>query len=282
MGQNSNAANEGDQLKHALLAEVLLRCLDWPSLTYAETHAGAGIYDAKSQTTDKAHIHKLKALVDGLENPDEATAGGEYARLLKTWWSDAEKADKYPGSVLQAAITLNRRGERLEPAQVRVTEACKEAHKRLTDAVEAFGVKSRHAGFQNEIDWLTANDSLILLVDPFGYSTVDEDINEGKITSTCICQVVRECLNKRKCVIGFWCAVSDGTGWDKRRQVDQDLSDLLTESNARWRIYGAGRANMYKMSLIGIGEGGSLVATLPATAEWGDSWLRAVIRELER
>jgi len=282
MGQDSNAANEGDQLKHALLAEVLLRCLEWPSLTYAETHAGAGIYDATSQSADKAHIHKLKMLVDGLETPDETTAGGRYARLLKQWWSYAGNADKYPGSVLQAAITLKRRAEHLEPAQVRVTEACKEAHKQLTGAVEALGVKPEHAGFQNKIDWLTANDNLILLVDPFGYSTGDEDISEGKITSNCICQVVRECLNKQKCVIGFWCAVSDGTGWDKRRQVDQDLFDLLAGSNASWRIYGSGRANMYKMSLIGIGEGGGLVATLPAAPEWRDSWLRAVIRELEK
>jgi hypothetical protein len=43
MLQSSNAANPGDQLKHGLLAELLSRCVDWPSLTYAETHAGAGI-----------------------------------------------------------------------------------------------------------------------------------------------------------------------------------------------------------------------------------------------
>lgn len=159
MGQNSNAANEGDQLKHALLAEVLLRCLDWPLLTYAETHAGAGIYEANSQSADKAHIHKVKALVEGLETLEETTTGGGYARLLKTWWSDAKNAEKYPGSVLQAAITLKRRKKELEPAHVRVTEAVEETHARLAKAVEPFGVNPKHGGFRLQLEAIMARAS---------------------------------------------------------------------------------------------------------------------------
>ncbi len=60
MGQDKNSANEGDQLKHSLLAEVLSRCVVWHSLTYAETHAGAGIYLEANQRAQKPHIANIK------------------------------------------------------------------------------------------------------------------------------------------------------------------------------------------------------------------------------
>jgi len=277
MGQDSNAANEGDQLKHALLAEVLLRCLNWPSLTYAETHAGAGIYVATSQSADKSHIYKLKMLVNGLETPDEATAGGGYARLLKQWWSDAGNADKYPGSVLQAAITLNRRGNGIEPAQLRVTEAVEETHARLAKAVEPFGVNPKRGGFQNEIDWLTEKDGLVLLIDPFTYTEDKKALNKGHIDLKTLKMVLKECWKKASCVVGFWCAMGrDKTAKQKQSLFTSTLKKLAEEKKTAFRLFAFGK---YSIAWIGIGQGAEVVSDIPTASGWEHSWLGRVIKE---
>ncbi len=279
MGQDSNAANEGDQLKHALLAEVLVRCLDWPSLTYAETHAGAGIYKASSQSPGKDHIHKLKTLIDELDGIEEADAGNGYARLLKNWWSDDGNADKYPGSVLQAAITLERRNKGTESTKIRVAEACKETHEQLVTAAASFGVQAKHAGFQDEIKWLTENDDLVFLIDPFTYTNDRSTLNKGRIDLDTLTTVLTNCWDKSRCVIGFWCAVCDSTGWEKRRQVDHHLLALINKARAEQRVYCAGRCNRFQLSLIGIGDGSSVISQLPSGSRWHESWLGPVIRE---
>ncbi|QDT48922.1 Ribosomal RNA large subunit methyltransferase J [Symmachiella dynata] len=281
MGQDSNAANEGDQMKHALLAEVLVHCLEWPSLTYAETHAGAGIYDASSQSAGKDHIRRLRSHVHKLDGLEEADAGGGYARLLKKWWSEDGNVDKYPGSVIQAAITLMQRRESLDHVQMRVTEACGEIHKQLAKAVGSFGVNPRHVGFQNEIGWLTENECLVLLIDPFTYTNDKNGLNKGHVDLDTLTTVLANCWDKSQCVIGFWCAVSDRTGWEKRRQFDHHLLALINDARAEHRVYCAGRCNRFQLHLIGIGEGSSVISQLPFNSSWRESWLGPVIREKE-
>ena len=76
--QGKNAANKGDWLKHALTSEVLAQCLDWPTITYAETHAGAGIFSADSQANADSkyqHIRKLHAVVSELRDVDPLCHG---------------------------------------------------------------------------------------------------------------------------------------------------------------------------------------------------------------
>ncbi|MGV2338729.1 MAG UNVERIFIED_CONTAM: hypothetical protein LVR18_33505 [Planctomycetaceae bacterium] len=106
MLQSSNAANPGDQLKHGLLAELLSRCVDWPSLTYAETHAGAGIYSAAAQASPRDHIVRLQAKLRSSDETATVGAGAAYARLLSDWWNQPRPSLDYPGSVVQAALLL--------------------------------------------------------------------------------------------------------------------------------------------------------------------------------
>ena len=160
MLQSSNAANPGDQLKHGLLAELLSRCVDWPSLTYAETHAGAGIYSAAAQASPRDHIVRLQAKLRSSDQTATVGAGAAYARLLGDWWNQPRPSLDYPGSVVQAALLLRQGRTGRATADIRVTEADPVAHQLLRDAPEAIGVTSRCRGFQDEIGWLTENDSL--------------------------------------------------------------------------------------------------------------------------
>ncbi len=122
MGQDRNAGNTGDQLKHSLTVEVLMSCLNWPTITYAETHAGAGCFDAHAQSEEgKAHITDLKALVATQEAVQSQVAGGRYHELLTNWWSETCNAATYPGSVVQSAIILDERRQELPHADFRVT-----------------------------------------------------------------------------------------------------------------------------------------------------------------
>ena len=49
--QGQKSGNAGDILKHSLICDVLQKCIadKWEKITYAETHAGAGIYSSKDQ-----------------------------------------------------------------------------------------------------------------------------------------------------------------------------------------------------------------------------------------
>ncbi|HVC92705.1 MAG TPA: hypothetical protein VND64_03395 [Pirellulales bacterium] len=174
---DEKAANEGDKLKHALLLEVLGRCEDWKNLTYAETHAGAGIYLASAQSPNKPHIANLFRLwSDADAEPAESDAGGRYFALLRRWWASERRINRYPGSILQSALYLKSRGVATE---FRVTEADGDTCDRLTKAVKHCGIRPDFARFQEKIDWLTKNDPLVLLVDPLkfkeDYGTARED-----------------------------------------------------------------------------------------------------------
>lgn len=273
MGQDKNAANEGDQLKHCLLAEVLGRCGDWPSVTYAETHAGAGIYDAMKQAEEgKTHIRDLKELVDSLGPIEKSAAGGRYAHLLKEWWSVDNNKDLYPGSVLQAAIQLQ--------MQFRVTEACPDIYERLSESLEAYGGEPRLGGFQDNIRWLTENENLVLLIDPFTYTNDQEALNKGHIDIETLTNLLSECWSKSRCVVGFWCAMGQKQpeGKEKQTRFTNDLRELSKEHSAsfRWFKYGA-----YSIAWIGISHGRAVVDGIPGRSEWQSSWLKRVVKESE-
>src|SRR4051794_30529936 len=104
---DEKAANSGDRLKHTLLLEVLSRCSNWESLTYSETHAGAGIYHAERQKQRSQYIAELEATISNSEvTPQSVASGATYNKLLKTWWADPDHHGVYPGSVVQAATFL--------------------------------------------------------------------------------------------------------------------------------------------------------------------------------
>jgi hypothetical protein len=276
MGQDANSANEGDQLKHSLLAEVLGRCLDWQSLTYAETHAGAGIYLAEKQASGKPHIAKLKRTCDVTRAPNVTDAGGRYFDLHKTWWSTSSDAVTYPGSVLQAARLLRPRGETGLPTDFRVTEACEATCEALGTSVSEFGITPAHSGFQDRIDWLTANDSLVMLIDPFTYADDNRALNRGQIDLETLTRVIGHCWHKSRCVVGFWCAVADSTAWAKRERFRHSLRHLANANDASCRVFSYGR---FSNTWIGVGEGQFLVNDIPDMGKWKKSWLKRVVKE---
>jgi 23S rRNA (adenine2030-N6)-methyltransferase len=58
-----HAGNEADVMKHALLAQVLLRLVEKPApLTYIETHAGRGLYPLDAAETQKKAEYRAGAL----------------------------------------------------------------------------------------------------------------------------------------------------------------------------------------------------------------------------
>src|SRR4051794_33862495 len=57
---DEKSANPGDRMKHALSLEVLCRTVDWPIVTYSETHAGAGVYNESKQRPASAYIRTLR------------------------------------------------------------------------------------------------------------------------------------------------------------------------------------------------------------------------------
>lgn len=277
MGQDSNAANEGDQLKHALLAEVLVRCLDWPSLTYAETHAGAGVYDSAFQPVGKDYIQRLKKTVESEPLPHENDAGRGYLLLLKNWWSNPENPNWYPGSVLQAAITMKRRRDGTEPVEFRVTEAIQATHSKLVKKVDSYGVNTKLSGFQDEIKWLTENDSLVILIDPYTYTNEKSALNKGHIDLETLTMVLKECWTKSTCVVGFWCAMGrDKTAKQKQTHFTSMVKSLASRNGAIFRLFAFGK---YSIAWIGIGQGASVVRSMPSSSSWKQSWLKRVVKE---
>ena len=102
---DEKAANDGDRLKHPITLEVLGRCSTWPSLTYAETHAGAGRYLASGQRVDRPHIVRLQEKVAHEKRlAVESEAGGRYLGLLRDWWDDANNEGTYPGEHLRRGV----------------------------------------------------------------------------------------------------------------------------------------------------------------------------------
>jgi 23S rRNA A2030 N6-methylase RlmJ len=203
---NKKAANEGDKLKHPLLLEVLVRCKNWPSLIYAETHAGAGKYLAADQEDENRHITDLyNFFSDVKEKPVEEAAGGSYYHLLQDWWAVKGK-DSYPGSVLQAARFLTRKQIK---AEYRVTEADKDTHNRLAKEVSEYEVQSECEKFQKKIDWLTEKDYLVLLIDPLSFgedfgATTDEKLNGGALDLPTLTKVLDPCWGMKAAVILLW------------------------------------------------------------------------------
>jgi cupin 2 domain-containing protein len=274
MSQDKNAANDGDLLKHAILSELLKQCAHWHSLTYAETHAGAGIYTATNQTSEKPYIRTLQSKIVELPKTPVREAGGQYTSLLKNWWMKAENDGLYPGSVYQAALLLKNNLENKDVV-FRVTEACEETYKRLTNALAESGVKPELSGFQFKIDWLTENNPLVLLIDPFAYAEDASGLSKGYIDLGTLRSLLAPCWRKRACIVGFWCAGPHSTGPKRRAKFMESLKSLAIENKAALRAFQFGQ---FSMTVIGIGSGKQVVSVIPRTKDWV-KWLRRIVKE---
>src|SRR4051794_14552382 len=105
VNMNLKAANTGDQLKHALLLEVLRRIPTLLDLTYAETHAGAGIYKSFHQVFEGGMIpppiQQLREKHQGYAvDKRTPTARDLYHGWLTQWCDKSIGNDTSPGSAL--------------------------------------------------------------------------------------------------------------------------------------------------------------------------------------
>ncbi|WP_417745552.1 hypothetical protein [Rosistilla oblonga] len=275
MGQDKNAGNTGDQLKHSLTAEVLMSCLDWPTITYAETHAGAGCFDAQAQSNEgKTHITDLKGRVASQEANERQDAGGRYHELLASWWSETGNASMYPGSVVQSAIILDERKERPRP-DFRVTEACPDTCERLKNSLSEFGVSPVNDGFQNRIEWLTENDNLVLIIDPYAL-TERGKFDKGQVDLMQLSNVLDRCWQKSACVVGFWYSTPQGTSSETKAARQNAIKSWAESNDAVTRSFGYW---IYDMIWLGIGEGKAAVNAIPHKTAWKQSWLSRIVKE---
>lgn len=276
ISMDEKAANDGDKLKHPLLLEVLARCKGWDSLTYAESHAGAGKYCAADQLAEKPHIANLLKLVSAVtDKPTENAAGGRYYHLLQEWWSDQNRQGAYPGSVLQAARFLTNQNVK---AEFRVTEAHKDTYDRLVKAVTDYGIEPKHEKFQNKIDWLTEKDSLVLLLDPLGFGedfgkAREKKLNEGGMDLPTLTEVLASCWEKKSAVVLLWFGFGNKGGHVKRGMAYGWLKCLCEQKGSSFSCY---HAKSYYTFIMGIGKGKEVTDAL-LQLDWGKSWLSRTI-----
>ena len=262
-----------------------MRGLD--KVTYAETHGGAGRYLASGQNPDKSHISRLRTKVaQAPSDIAESSAGSRYFYLLRDWWTQPENKGAYPGSVLQVATYMHKCRDR-KSWEIRVTEADPTTFTRLTESLSGFDVQSRHDGFQNQLDWLTEPESLILLVDPFTLATIQgEDegkiraakeraLSKGDIDLETLQWVFYRCWKKNG-VIMFWCSFTHKPGARNKRIVKDWLGVETARRTARLRWY---RHGVNNIAVVGCGKGSSVVDSLPGTCEWKGSWMAGFISE---
>jgi len=271
------AANEGDKLKHSLLLEVLLRCKEWDSLTYAETHAGAGRYLAADQDKDNHYINNLSNLVAGLKHkPAEETAGSRYFYLLQDWWSDNDRTGTYPGSLLQAARFLM--ANKIK-AEFRATEADKDTCDRLVKAVNDYGIQPEQEKFQNKIEWLTKNDKLVLLIDPLSFAedffkASEKKVNKGGMDLPTLAKLLDPCWEKKSAVVLFWSGFGNKGGHVKKGIAYGWLKCICEQKKASMCCHHDAR--LHNIFVIGIGEGKKITDQL-LQLDWSGSWLSKTI-----
>jgi hypothetical protein len=287
---NKQSANQGDRLKHALLLEVLEGTQAWPDVTYAETHAGSGIYRAKGQAAQKPVKQYIRLLREEVERThlDEGDngPGAAYLRWLKEWWGSPSNDDTYyPGSALTAShwLTGHRPPEQFE---IRLTEGDKETCDDLRKALVIPEDQVKQGPFDVYLHWLTETDNLVLLVDPFGIVTKFGESGaccgpeRGQIDHDVVKKILDLCAHKERAIVHFWWSSAQGykyyhaattclfEGW-RGQQGAVTHREFHDKYNHRSTIFG-------------IGTGAEIVDGLPGRKSWVKSWLKSVIYEKPR
>lgn len=275
---DTKAANFGDQMKHALLAELLLRSQGWPEIAYSETHAGAGTYFDH----DQASVYHIRELRERVKETDQADhlPGSPYLKFLRNWWESPSHYNSYPGSALITTRWLER--YRDTRWQVRLTEADEGNFKRLSNSLGPRATL-RANSFLPELDWLTDLDSLIILVDPFGVVT-DFDVKQGCVgidRGWIDHQVIRDLLNrlqsKNKAILSLWWGYGQALRVHHRRTCDLLLKYSHVTQGVTCRIYHDNRN--HANAIIGFNAATDIVRALPTRRQWIATWLRDVVYE---
>lgn len=291
--QGKNAANEGDMLKHPLICDVLFLCSqqEWKSITYAETHAGAGVYSSEHQNVGGC-IAKLKQKHDDAK---EDTQADDYFFLLREFWQNPETPSttsiKYAGSAVLAAMALKK--QKLKQPNIcpclRLTETDPVAFETLKTSLagvftgnnSAFDFDGttciRQAGFQDNVDWLTSEDNLVLVIDPFKLSLGSKAIKDGGIDLFHLLQLMERC-KKKSATVGFWYSTDANSNrlglpgyFAKTIFANYYITDTQNIRTFTWKNY--------EMIWVGFGNGVKVVESLPTADALNARWFCSSIKE---
>ncbi len=285
---NKESANQGDRLKHALLLEVLDRTRSWPDVTYAETHAGAGVYLEEAQAAQKPDEQYVRLLREEVER-SHLTEGDDgpgvaYLGWLKRWW--ALKRGDYPGSAVTALRWLQE--HRPEEFEIRLTEGGEETCAKLKEVLgDAYRDQARYGSFADHLDWLTEPENLVLLVDPFGIvegfdpERSGDGLRRGKIDHNVVRKILERCRAKERAIVLFWWSAGQ-----KLAEHHAATSKLFEEwqtshENISYRQF-YDWPSPHKVGVMGMNGGAEIVSMLPGKDDWERSWLKGVIREKGR
>jgi hypothetical protein len=285
---DEKAANHGDRMKHALLLETLEGTREWPDVSYAETHAGAGLYRAGAQATkdnDEQYIRLLQAEVEQVQPPEGGEGPGvSSVNWLKDWWKVPDQVDTYPGSALTALSWLRKR--RPGQFQIHLTEADKSTCERLRQSLQIQKDQARHGSFQDNLDWLIERDNLVLLIDPFGIVTKfgedgrDCGLQRGQMDHDAVKRILDCCGSKERAIVHFWW--SSGQAYKDYCAATSRLFEGWRSQQGELALREFHDNHNHRSTLFGIGCGAKTVAGLPGRKKWKKSWLRSVIYEKPR
>lgn len=259
-----------DVFKHCVLTALLRRCTEKASpLTYAETHAGRGLYPFDSEASILSEFedgyHKLRARAEGREELQTDIAA----------YLAAQRPDEYVGSAALAALAL-RDGDRGI-----FFERDSECAAALTDALTrlggAFTVEARdgYAGTEK----LRIPTRGLVFVDPPYQSGSDTDLIAA------LCGHLKQYWRAAR--VAVWYPRGDGADARTERLRHEVLAatgefDVL---DAHLTVPGDASARLRSSGMLLVqppyGFDGDLESLLPELAEllapggsWGVEWLR--------
>lgn len=278
--QGQNAANNGDILKHPFFCEVTSRSIDaWKTnITYAETHAGKGIYSSTFQTEPNNHILNL---YNKYRNTTDNERRDICFHTLHSFWTSQGNIPnppievKYPGSPYQAASIL----QNTTNFDIRLTEYDPENYNHLKTSIKNLLPNLNidehiiNDSFQKHINWLTEKDNLILFVDPFGLNNTTDCENRGFVELETFQLLINKMLEvpNKNAVLGFWYPANQHTNIEG---LPNNLNTMLKDQQYRQFYFG-----IYNLILLGFNTGVGIVKSLPKQEELQQKWFNLKIKE---
>lgn len=264
--QDANAGNAGDLLKHAILLELLGGIPGGEIWSYAETHAGAGLYAC-------VHAAELLAAADSAA---EGETGWRYATALAAGMRRADAGDLYVGSALLALLSGSIRGDAL------LVEFDPEVVTRLREGVDhmlasaATRVRLAQGSFEDHLTEILAPQRLVLLADPYYYDSSAPDGQGGRMGKVHLQRIAGHLRGRDAVLLAFTSRAPRRPFRDAVPHPEETwrplFADLDAQSPSALRLFRAA-GTPHALAAAGWGAGEQRVAGLPTAREWQVAWL---------